>query len=108
MDLVDKYISYVNPQMHISSDASAVNNIYDDDVINAKTIDQLFPSILEFIEGFPLVMHNAKFDILLFSIKINDTTLFPICKLFCMFQHIQYTFWSLINGEFTCKRFIFQ
>jgi len=61
-EIVDKFISYVNPQMHISPEASKINNIYDNDVKNAKTIKELFPSILEFIEDYPLVMHNARFD----------------------------------------------
>ena len=61
-EIVDKFITFVNPQKHISFKASEINNIYDNDVQNAKTIKELFPVILEFIGKYPIVMHNAKFD----------------------------------------------
>lgn len=61
--IVDKFTSLVNPQMHISSKASEINGIYDEDVKNNKTIQEIFPDIMNFIEKYPLVAHNAKFDI---------------------------------------------
>ena len=61
--IVDKFTSLVNPQMHISSKASEINGIYDEDVKNNKTIQEIFPDIMNFIEKYPLVVHNAKFDI---------------------------------------------
>ena len=61
--IVDKFTALVNPQMHISSNASAINGIYDEDVKNSKTIQELFPTIINFIEKLPIVAHNAKFDI---------------------------------------------
>lgn len=62
-DIVDNYMRYVNPEKHIKQEASEVNNIYDEDVKDAKTIKELFPEILEFIGNLPIVAHNAEFDI---------------------------------------------
>lgn len=61
-EIVDTYSSYVNPERHISKAASEINNIYDEDVASSKTIKELFPEILSFIQGFPIVAHNAEFD----------------------------------------------
>ena len=60
--VVDKFVSYVNPKRHIKNDASEINSIYDEDVKDAKTIKELFPTILEFIGKYPIVMHNSQFD----------------------------------------------
>lgn len=60
--IVDKFVTFVNPKRHIKAQASEINNIYDSDVKDAKTIKELFPTILEFIGKYPIVMHNAKFD----------------------------------------------
>lgn len=62
-NIVDKYDSYVNPKKHISESASEVNHIYDYDVCNERTIKEIFPEILSFIDGLPIIAHNASFDI---------------------------------------------
>ena len=62
-EIVDKFQSYVNPKRHIKQEASEINGIYDEDVKDEKTIKELFPSILEFINNLPIVAHNIKFDL---------------------------------------------
>ena len=42
---------------------SEITNITDDMVKDAKTIDKVFPEILEFIDGSVIVAHNAGFDV---------------------------------------------
>ncbi len=61
-EVIDKFSCFVNPQKHIPQRVTEVTNITDDMVKDAETIEQVFPKILEFIEGSVLVAHNAPFD----------------------------------------------
>ena len=61
-EVIDEFSCFVNPEKHIPQRVTEVTNITDDMVKDAKTIDQVFPEILEFIKGSVLVAHNAPFD----------------------------------------------
>ena len=61
-EVIDEFSCFVNPEKHIPQRVTEVTNITDDMVKDAKTIDQVFPEILEFIKGSILVAHNAPFD----------------------------------------------
>ena len=56
------FTQFVNPERTIPWEAKRVNNIQDEDVANAPTIDQVLPSFLEFAQGSILVAQNANFD----------------------------------------------
>ena len=62
-EITETFESLVNPQMHIPSNASEVNNIFDDDVKDAPVVEDVFPDFYKFIEDFPLIGHNVGFDI---------------------------------------------
>lgn len=61
-EVIDQFSCFVNPEKHIPQRVTEVTNITDDMVKDAETIEQVFPKILEFIEGSVLVAHNAPFD----------------------------------------------
>ncbi len=61
-EVLDEFCEFVNPEKHIPERVTKVTNITDDMVKDAPTIKELFPKILEFIEGSVLVAHNAEFD----------------------------------------------
>lgn len=58
----DVFQSLVNPLRPIPAQASAVNGLFDKDVAEAPTLDEVLPDFLNFIRGGVLVAHNAKFD----------------------------------------------
>lgn len=62
-EVIDQFSKFVNPEKHIPERVTEVTNITDEMVKDAKTIKEIFPEILEFIEGSVLVAHNAPFDI---------------------------------------------
>ncbi len=64
--------SFVNPEMHISEEASRVNNIHDSDVKNAPKIEEIIDSINEFIGDLPIVAHNASFDIAFLAREMSN------------------------------------
>jgi DNA polymerase III epsilon subunit family exonuclease len=61
--VTDSLVSFVNPLRPISPGASAVNGITDLMVAGAPTFAELFPPILAFLSGDPMVFHNAPFDL---------------------------------------------
>lgn len=54
--------TYLKPRKAIPADASKVNGITDDMVADSPTFSQVKPALQEFISDFPLVAHNAPFD----------------------------------------------
>jgi len=61
-EVLDSFSCFVNPQRPIPPRVVEVTNITDDMVKDAETIENVFPKMMEFIEGSVLVAHNAKFD----------------------------------------------
>ncbi|AFM39878.1 DNA polymerase III, alpha chain [Desulfosporosinus acidiphilus SJ4] len=61
--VTDKFSCFVNPEKPIPARVVEVTNITDEMVKDAETIDQVFPKMLDFIDGSVLVAHNAEFDI---------------------------------------------
>lgn len=62
-NVTDEFSCFVNPQKPIPARVVEITNITDDMVKDAETIEQVFPKVLDFIEGSVLVAHNAEFDI---------------------------------------------
>lgn len=71
--IVDEYSTLVNPQMHISSSATAVNHISDDDVKNAPVISDILPKIHDMIKGKIVVGYNVSFDLAFLSRALTES-----------------------------------
>lgn len=54
--------SLVNPKRLIPPDASKVNGITNQMVVEAPTIEQIFPKFLDFVGNSWLIAQNARFD----------------------------------------------
>ncbi|QIK70085.1 PolC-type DNA polymerase III [Erysipelothrix sp. HDW6C] len=61
--VVDSYQTFIKPPVSISAHIQELTNISDNDVRNAPTIENVMDDILAFIGDYPLVAHNAQFDI---------------------------------------------
>jgi DNA polymerase-3 subunit alpha (Gram-positive type) len=62
-EIVDKYSTFINPEIPIPYEIEQLTSINDDMVISAPTIDVILPQFLSFCEGCVLVAHNASFDV---------------------------------------------
>lgn len=62
-NIVDEYSTLIKPNCIISNAASKVNGIYDSDVKNAPSFNDVCNDIHKFINGNTIVAHNASFDI---------------------------------------------
>ena len=59
---VKKFNTYIKPTISIPADATAINGITNEMVANAPEFYQIIDSFNEFIKDYPLVAHNAPFD----------------------------------------------
>ena len=59
----ETFSTFVNPERHIPADASRVNNIYDNMVADAPTINYVLPDFYKFCHDSTLVGQNVSFDI---------------------------------------------
>ena len=60
--IVDSFHSFINPERHIPAAASKVNHIYDEDVKDAPTYDQIAPVIAAKLQKKTVIAHNSYFD----------------------------------------------
>ena len=61
--IVDKFSSFVNPDVPIPFEIVKLTGINDNMVLDAPKIDRVLPEFLEFCRGAVMVAHNAGFDI---------------------------------------------
>lgn len=60
--LTKTFQTLINPGIHIPDEASKVNNIYDQDVLDAPSFKDVISDFYKFCFGCKLVAHNAPFD----------------------------------------------
>jgi len=61
-EIVEEFNELVNPQIHIPENITELTGITDEMVKDALTIDEILPKVIEFVGNFPIVAHNASFD----------------------------------------------
>jgi len=61
----------VKPQKEMSSFVNYLTGISQSELNEAKPFKEIAPQILEFINGKPLVAHNAAFDSKIFTLALN-------------------------------------
>ena len=60
--IVDRFSTFVNPEVPIPFEIEKLTSITDDMVVGAEKIETVLPQFLQFCEGCMLVAHNASFD----------------------------------------------
>ncbi len=60
--IVDRFSTFVNPEVPIPFEIEKLTSITDEMVIDAEKIETILPQFLAFCEGCMLVAHNANFD----------------------------------------------
>ena len=60
--IVDRFSTFVNPQVPIPFEIEQLTNINDNMVIDAPLIETVLPSFMEFCKDSVMVAHNADFD----------------------------------------------
>ena len=60
--IVDRFSTFVNPEVPIPFEIEKLTSIRDDMVMDAPVIEEILPRFLEFSAGCVMVAHNANFD----------------------------------------------
>lgn len=60
---IEWFETFINPEREIPSEATAVNKITNEMVVNAPTISQILPALEDFVGKSDLVAHNMEFDL---------------------------------------------
>ena len=61
--IIDRYSTFVNPQVPIPFEITKLTNITDQMVMQYPSIETILPQFLQFVDGAVLVAHNAGFDV---------------------------------------------
>jgi DNA polymerase III epsilon subunit family exonuclease len=88
--VVDKFEMLVNPEMSIPPAASGVHGIYDRDVANAPLIAEVIEAFRRFVGAYPLVAHNAAFDVRMLRAEARRTrSLLPFSPVVCSLKALR-------------------
>lgn len=81
VQVIDKFYSLVNPKRSIPLQATQVNNISEDMLIDAPIAADILPQMIQFIGGACVAGHNVRFDLnflcyelAMIGRKLNDQT----------------------------------
>jgi DNA polymerase-3 subunit epsilon len=83
-DGIETFDQLVNPEIKIPEFTIDIHHITDDMVKDSPKIQEVLPEFVNFIENFPLIAHNAKFDVgfIVYDILQNKLSL-PEAKVYC-------------------------
>lgn len=59
---IARFESLINPQCHIPQNVSYIHGIYQEDVVNAPTFDQVADKVHDLLKGAVFVAHSVNFD----------------------------------------------
>lgn len=94
---VKAFDTYVNPKKKMPQEATQVNGITDDMLIDAPTIDEVAPSFLEFIGDRPIVGYNIMFD--LKFLYCSGIDVFQKRKFYDAYQLTRKVYQGLVNYQ---------
>lgn len=81
---VETFDQLVQPEIPIPPFTTEIHHITDDMVKDSPIISEVIPKFVEFIAGFPIIAHNARFDagFIVYDILQNKLSL-PSAKVYC-------------------------
>lgn len=61
-EIVDTYDSLINPMQYIRPSSVSIHGISEEMILEAPTIEEVMPQLLNFIGEYPMIGHNVIFD----------------------------------------------
>ena len=87
-EIVDRFSTFVDPEIPIPFKIEKLTSISDADVRNAPTIEEILPKFIDFIGDAALVAHNADFDV---SFIMDKSLKLGIDKKIYSFRYCSYS-----------------
>jgi DNA polymerase-3 subunit epsilon len=101
-----EFATLINPEIEIPEKSTAIHGITDEMVADSPKIEVSIKSFYEFIEDYPLVAHNAQFDIgfIIFQFHLYEIKPRPN-QVFCSCQYARRTLKKSPNHKLStlCK-----
>jgi len=95
---VEHFSALVNPGLPIPQVTIDIHGITDEMVKDSLSIDEVLPRFLKFAEDFPLVAHNAKFDIGFLIFEMHQKKIkIPSANIYCSCKFSRFTFKNFPN-----------
>lgn len=73
-DVVDCFTTLINPERDIPEEVSAINHITNEMVKDAPKLHQIAEQLKDYVGNYPIVAHNAQFDIRHLFVRGIDLT----------------------------------
>ena len=112
---IDKFTTLIKPTTEIPQSITRITGITNEMVSNSPSIEKVMPNLIEFIADYPIVAHNAKFDMgflqrysnnsFIDTVKISRNLYpeLPNHKLGTVAKHIGITEDGFHRAEFDCE-----
>lgn len=101
---LDRYHCFVKPDKPIPSLISQITNIFDRDVEDSKSFEEIAGEVEDFIDGLPIVGHNISFDVGFLRENNIDVTNIPTIDTFFLANFLCFEEKSL-NLWYLCESF---
>lgn len=62
-ELIEKFNVLINPEIKLPLVITKITGLTDEDLQNERTIEEVLPEFINFIEDLPLIAHNSEFDL---------------------------------------------
>ncbi|OLO42537.1 ATP-dependent helicase DinG [Alkalihalophilus pseudofirmus] len=76
-EIIERFTSFVNPQMKIPAFIESLTGITDEMVALAPTFEQVIPELLQMLEGAFFVAHNVQFDLSFLQAQLDEVGYHP-------------------------------
>ncbi|MFV8828338.1 ATP-dependent DNA helicase DinG [Alkalihalobacterium sp. APHAB7] len=76
-EIIERFTSFVNPQMNIPPFIESLTGISDEMVALAPTLEQVIPELLHMLEGSYFVAHNVQFDLSFLQAQLDEVGYHP-------------------------------
>ncbi|MEB1806809.1 MAG: ATP-dependent DNA helicase DinG [Bacillaceae bacterium] len=76
-EIIERFTSFVNPQMKIPPFIESLTGISDEMVALAPTFEQVIPELLQMLEGSYFVAHNVQFDLSFLQAQLDEVGYLP-------------------------------
>lgn len=99
-DILDEYYSLINPETYFNPFNIRVHGIVEEDVLDARTFSEIWPTLETYLSGNLVVAHNASFDMSVIRQSLDrDRITYPELEYLCTANIAKYVWPELENHK---------
>lgn len=98
--IVDEYYSLINPLVEFSPYNTYVHGITEEDVVDAPTFTEIWPTLHNYLNNNMVIAHNASFDMSVIRNTLDHFNLpYPVMNYLCTVKISQFIWPELDNHK---------